>query len=177
MLIDIPAVADTDGTFETITWRSDGIYTAGGAISDQDLFFIYIDPPSQVPYLLGKNAQNFTISGTTVTMAARKNPPQGSTIRFLTTVAPTFRVPINCKSWTLRNVSGAVLYFRQYRPNLEANVIDTVASTFGEDDIVGQQLADGLPVAFGVGDFTPGTAWMLCATAAASNGAIVEFNF
>lgn len=246
MLLDIPAVADTDGIVQDVTWRSDGIYTysgvlhipgvfSAGAFDDDEIvhsptggvdavingagqssgsvlvidalngvplaegqwsgenslatfeatgipyipyperFFIYVDEPANEPFIHPQNAQTYVLDGGVVTMGQGKNPRQGSTIKFLTTVAASFTVPFWARSFTIKNVSGALMYFRRFGPNVEANVIDTPAATFGEDYIVGQELADDQVVSFSNGDFTPGSSYIFCAAAAAANGAIVEF--
>ncbi len=141
--------------------------------------FIHVDPLLGHVYTIKPGNQTFRSNGSSAFSfenGFQQQPKQGGSFLYLACVEPTFTVPLSCKSWSIKNISGALLYFRSYRPNVEANVIDTVAATFGEDDIVGQQLVDTKEVCFSAGDFTPGMSYMLCATAAAANGAIVEFN-
>lgn len=174
MLIDITAVASTAGTLETITWNSLGVYTAGGAISNEALFFVHIDPPSGDSYVWAANTGKFTIVGTTVTL--RKNAPAGSVIKFLTCVASAFQVPPWCSSWSIKNISGATMYYRRYSPNALANTVDVAPATLADDDVVGMQLDDGATASFSAGAFTPGEYYSVCATAAVTDGCIVSFN-
>jgi hypothetical protein len=174
MLIDIPAVASMAGSLETITWNKTGVYTAGGAISNEERFFVYVDPPDSAPYAMRVGNGKFTISGTTVTL--RKNPPYGSVIKFLTCAAAAFQVPPWCSSWSMKNISGADMYFRRYSPNVLANVIDVAPATLADDIVVGMQLDDGATVSFSSGSFTPGVSYAICASAAVTDGCIVNFN-
>ncbi len=250
MLLDIPAVADTDGVATSITWSAANSYTvpasahqrvpgrvvsgtftpgedvvqattlaqsvvvrykngeflqitgawAGGVPnktadyvggSSGAIFrptdipsiaphnFIYVDPLFGHTYAIQPANQTFRSNGSSsfsFENGFQQQPKQGGSFLYLACVEPTFTVPVWARSWSLKNVSGALLHFRVFRPNVEANVIDTVAATFGEDDIIGQQLADTQVVSFSEGDFSSGASYMLCATAGAANGAIVEFN-
>lgn len=244
MLLDVPAVANTEGTAHSITWRYDGIYRYPGVVyipgvmatgenfddndavtqdgsgatgvtfggqddtttsllidavvgtptadgiwngaEAPDLFtptdipriyrpesvFIYIDTPEGAAYIVRPGRYSIENG---IDIKLERNPPQGSTIKFLACVAATFTVPAFANSWTLRNISGADMHFRRYAPNVEANVIDVTAKSFGESSIVGQILGDNDIIAFHHGSFTPGSSYMLCATAAATGGAIVDF--
>jgi hypothetical protein len=246
MLLDIPAVADTAGVADSLTWNATGIYniTAGvsaaiipgrfisGTFTDNEeviqqfttvsadirgagqtaaaglqylivdgaggtpdathnwvgdssaaIFqpsgkpflppwvFVYVDAPNQHPYIVRSGDISYELPN----IRLRKNPRQGSTLKVLTCVTPTFTIPEHCSSWSLKNISGAVAYFRRFAPNVEANVIDTVAKTFGEASIVGTELVDEQVVAFSGEACTPGTSFIMCATAAAADGAIVDF--
>ena len=181
MLLDIPAVANTEGAVENKTWVESGQYQPSATVytdAEKAKFFVYIDEPSAAPYIMRAGhdfAYTYNADGSVTTITFIRRVPQGSTIKFLTCVASTFTVPAWCRSFTLQNISGADMFYRRYAPNVEANVIDTSAVTFGEDGIVGQRLINGQTACFSNGDFTPGASFMLCATAAASNGAIVNF--
>lgn len=252
MLLDIPAVASTEGVVTSVTWRSDrtyayalewripGSFVSGTFVDNEDVtqavvagyatqdgavikgagqtspgtyltvddsagaanaignwvgaggaifkpsglpafppyFFVHVAPPNALPaYVLPQTAQSYTAGNSRqLLLNASVRAPQGSTLKFLTCVAPTFHIPVWARSGTLLNRSGADLYIRTYRPNVEANVIDTASKTFGEAAIVGQIVTDGNYYSFDPGGFSPGSAWMLCGALAATGGAIVEFN-
>lgn len=173
LLVDTLSGTGADASHRWVGDSSSAIFTPTSAPYLPPSVFIYIHRVGGTPHVLPQNAQNYYLDGTTIVLV--KNPLQGTTMKVLSCTQATFTVPIWAKSWTLRNVSGADFFWRRYAPNIEANVIDTTAVTFGEDFIVGQKLEDGQVASFEPGGFTPGSSYMLCAASAATDGAIVEF--
>lgn len=164
----------------------DGLWTGdtSGAIFQPDhfpvlapFFFVYVDEPGSSPGKIIPRTDYSYDNGTTIVLTEESNGPSGSQIKTILSANPSFVVPENCKSWTLRNISGAPMYYRQYLPTASGNTIDTPLLEFDDPLIVGQCLNDGESVHFRNGDFTPGTSYIICADTSADEGAVVEFNY
>lgn len=141
--------------------------------------FVYISIYGKNAFTLPVSNDHFVLeeaASTAVKLKLIKNPQFGATLKFLDCVVPTFTVPQWARSFSIQNISAADMFFRAYRPNVSAQLIDTSAAGLSDNTIVGTKLTAGQSVGFPTGDFSPGCSFMLVATVAATGGAIVEFS-
>lgn len=154
-----------------------GVFEPAGLPYLASTQFLYVNPPNGNHFALPLNNQTVNYNGIQFVLTAdwKNKIRQGSLLTYLNCKQPTFTVPSWARSFTLHNVSGADLYYRGYRPNSDANLIDTAAASLSDNTIVGAKLATTQSIMFHQGDFTPGASYMLTAAIAATGGAIVEF--
>jgi hypothetical protein len=176
LVVDAIAGTDSDAVHRWVGGSSGAIFLPDTKPYLPPNFFIYIDRGgSSTPFVLRQTDQNYQFTGTHFDLG-RKNPASNATMKALTCVNSAFSIPTWCRSWSMKNISGADMYYRRYSPNILANVIDVAPSTLLDDTVVGMQLDDAATVSFESGSFTPGASYAIAASAAATDGCIVNFN-
>lgn len=179
MLLTVQAVADMAPTStNTLTWRSDGTYTVTSTLAKDT--FVHIRRTAGPPvedYLLDPKDWRLSNATTLVIDSLANARIRHFTITAIQAAVAQFRLPTRLRSWNIRNISGADIFFRARIPNIAGHVIDTTAKTFSDVNIVGQKLLDGEAMFFSEGDFTPGREYVTCSAADRADGAILQFNF
>ncbi|TXH48285.1 MAG: hypothetical protein E6Q97_25060 [Desulfurellales bacterium] len=186
MILTIPtqSTASTPDDTGTQAWNSARTYNAIAPPTDQNnygRFFAMWTRSDGKKIIVSGNSGYFTIGSTDIVFNAAQHPnPNVGTLKFALCAAPAFTVPINARSFTVQNVSGADMWIRSYIPSYAetGHLIDIVPQALTLDDtMVGTLLAHGQTQAYHGGSFTPGQSFVIAAASAATDGCIVEFSY
>lgn len=140
---------------------------------------IYIALPGKAGFTVPADSSHIVLQEAAATATQLKmvnNYRYGTTLKYLDCALPTFTVPSWAKSFSIQNAHASnEIFYRAYRPNISAQLIDTTAASLSDTSIVGFRLIAGQSVGFSDGEFTPGSSYMLVASSALTGGALVEF--